>query len=270
MMLHEQQLFLVPDSLSDEQAAMLAPCAIAVHAALRYLPQPGDNVLVIGAGTLGLLTIQALQTFSPDASITALARYPVQIEMATRMGATSILYYEDGMAAVARHTGGQHFKRRFGGGMLVGGFDVVYDTVGSAQTTQNAVRWTRGGGVVIQAGSQLAPSLLDLTPIWHQEVSLLGATSHGTEDWPASAANSSWLAGGRVSSFALAANLIREHRLIPERLITHRFPLHEVRYALEVARDKATHRSIKVLMDIHSRQNPSFSLQSQAADRLTS
>jgi L-iditol 2-dehydrogenase len=270
MVMHEQQLFLVPDSLSDEQAAMLEPCAIAVHAALRYQPQPGDNVLVIGAGTLGLLTIQAVQIFSPDASITALARYPVQIEMATRMGATSILYYEDGMAAVARRTGGRHFKRRFGSGMLVGGFDVVYDTIGSAQTMQNAIRWTRGGGVVIQAGSQLAPSLLDLTPIWHQEISLLGATSHGTEEWPARAASSSWLAGGRVSSFALAANLIRERRLIPERLITHRFPLHEVRYALEVAKDKATHRSIKVLMDIRSHQNPSLSVRSQTADRLTS
>jgi L-iditol 2-dehydrogenase len=272
MMVHEQQLFLVPDSLSDEQAAMLEPSAVAVHAALRYHPQPGDNVLVIGAGTLGLLTIQAVHIFSPDASITALARYPVQIEMATRMGATSILYYEDGMAAVARHTGGQHYKRRFGSGMLVGGFDVVYDTIGSAQTMQSAIHWTRGGGVVIQAGSHLAPSLLDLTPIWHQEISLLGATSHGTEEWPASAASSSWLgaSGGRVSSFTLAATLIRERRLIPERLITHRFPLHEVRYALEVARDKATHRSIKVLMDIHKHQDPSLSVQSRSVDRLTS
>jgi threonine dehydrogenase-like Zn-dependent dehydrogenase len=272
MVMHEQQLFLVPDSLSDEQAAMLEPCAIAVHAALRYQPQPGDNVLVIGAGTLGLLTIQAVQIFSPDASITALARYPVQIEMATRMGATSILYYDDGMAAVARHTGGQHFKRRFGSGMLVGGFDVVFDTIGSAQTMQNAIRWTRGGGVIIEAGSHLAPSSLDLTPIWHEEISVLGATSHGTEQWPTNTAGSSWLgqAGGRVSTFALAATLIRERRLIPERLITHRFPLREVRYALEVARDKATHRSIKVLMDVGNLRNPSFSVYSQTADRLTS
>jgi L-iditol 2-dehydrogenase len=272
MVMHEQQLFLVPDSLSDEQAAMLKPCAIAVHAALRYQPQPGDNVLVIGAGTLGLLTIQAVQIFSPDASITALARYPVQIEMATRMGATSILYYDDGMAAVARHTGGQHFKRRFGSGMLVGGFDVVFDTIGSAQTMQNAIRWTRGGGVIIEAGSHLAPSSLDLTPIWHEEISVLGATSHGTEQWPANTAGSSWLgqAGGRVSTFALAATLIRERRLIPERLITHRFPLREVRYALEVARDKATHRSIKVLMDIRNLQNPGLPVHSQVAGRLTS
>jgi threonine dehydrogenase-like Zn-dependent dehydrogenase len=85
-------------------------------------------------------------------------------------------------------------------------------------------------------------------------------------------AGSSWLgqAGGRVSTFALAATLIRERRLIPERLITHRFPLREVRYALQVARDKATHRSIKVLMDVGNLRNPSFSVYSQTADRLTS
>jgi hypothetical protein len=97
---------------------------------------------------------------------------------------------------------------------------------------------------------------------------VLGATSHGTEDWPEDDNSSSWVggAGGRVSTFALAAALVREHRLVPERLITHRFPLHKVRYALEVARDKVTHRSIKVLMDIREPLIPSLAVQSQSAN----
>lgn len=53
MIVHERQLFLVPDSLSNEQAALLEPAASALHAVLRHAPQPRDNVLVIGAGTLG-------------------------------------------------------------------------------------------------------------------------------------------------------------------------------------------------------------------------
>ena len=101
---------------------------------------------------------------------------------------------------------------------------------------------------------------------------MIGATSHGTEEWPESAEGSSWLGGSgrRVSSYALAATLIRERRLTPERLITHRFPLREVRYAVEVARDKTTHRSIKVLMDVRHRQDPSLSVQGPTTDRLTS
>src|SRR5271166_4858867 len=49
MIVHERQLFLVPDSLTSEQAALLEPSAIAVHIALRHLPRPGDSVLVLGS-----------------------------------------------------------------------------------------------------------------------------------------------------------------------------------------------------------------------------
>ena len=271
MIVHERQLFLVPDSLTDEQAALLEPCAVAVHTALRHLPQPGDNVLVMGGGTIGLLTTQVVHAMVPEATVTSLARYPVQVEMATRMGASRILYQQDGISAVAKHTGGHHFKRRFGPDLLIGGFDVVYDTIGSTETLQSAIRWTRGEGVVVEAGMQLAPSTLDLTPIWHQQISVLGVSGHGTEDWPESTGLSAWASGNRerVFTFALAATLIREHRLTPERLLTHRFPLREVRRAVEVARDKATHHSIKVLLDIRDSPVSHLPAESLAATRLT-
>src|SRR5947209_5644900 len=57
MLLHEQQLFRVPDELTDAQAVLLAPSAVATHAVLRHLPHTGDKVLIIGAGTIGLLTL---------------------------------------------------------------------------------------------------------------------------------------------------------------------------------------------------------------------
>ena len=254
MILHERQLFLVPDNLSDEQATLLEPCALAVHAALRRQPQPGENVLVIGAGSLGLLTIQALRALSPNANITALARYSFQVEMATRMGATRMLYSGDGAAGVARLTGARHFRRRIGSDLLIGGFDVVYDTVGTATTMQNALHWVRAGGTVVQVGMRLAPMRLDFTPIWHEEITWFGAAGHGTENWPGIAGLTTWSGdnGGRVSTFALAAALIREGRLAPQRLITHRFPLREVRRAIETARDKSEHNAIKVLLDIRN------------------
>src|SRR5262249_41357499 len=91
MIVHERQLFLVPDHLSDEQAALLEPAAGAMHAVLRHQPQPGENVLVIGAGTLGLLVTQVIRAYAPNVLITVLARYPFQAEMATQLGATQIL-----------------------------------------------------------------------------------------------------------------------------------------------------------------------------------
>jgi threonine dehydrogenase-like Zn-dependent dehydrogenase len=263
MVVHEQQLFLVPDGLADEQAALIEPVAVGLHAALRRLPQPGDNVLVIGAGTVGLLTMQAIQALGPEGvSITALARHPFQVEMAARMGAAQCLYDEDLAAAVARLTGARRFQGARGAELFTGGFDIVYDAVGTAATLQSALRWTRAGGAVVLVGSRLAPLRLDLTPLWHQEVELIGAAGHGTEQLPAaqspavsgpgaaSGAGPATGPGTRLSTFQLAARLIREHVMTPERLITHRFPLREVRQALATARDRRTHRAITVLLDM--------------------
>lgn len=250
MVVHERQLFLVPDGLNDEQAALIEPVAVGLHAVLRRPPQPGDNVLVIGAGAVGLLTTQAVQAVGPEGiSITALARYPFQVEMAARMGAAQCLYDEDLAAAVARLTGARRFQGARGAELFTGGFDIVYDAVGSAATLQQALRWTRAGGAVVLVGSRLAPLRLDLTPLWHQEVELVGSTGHGTEQNALSRSGSA-PGGGRESTFQLAARLMREHVMTPERLITHRFPLREVRQALATARDRGTHRAIKVMLDM--------------------
>ena len=252
MIVHERQLFLVPDALADEEAALLEPATLGVHAALRHQPQPGDNVLVIGSYSLGLLTTQAIRALAPNVNITVRADHPFQIEMATKVGATRILYREDGTPGVARITGGRHFKRRFGADLLVGGFDVIYDTIGTADSLQHALHWVRGGGTVVLVGQRLTPMQLDMTPLWHQEISLIGASAHGTESWPGGQGFAAWGGdnGGRVSTFALTAALIRERRLTPQRLVTHRFPLREVRRALAVAHNKEEFRAIKVLLDI--------------------
>jgi threonine dehydrogenase-like Zn-dependent dehydrogenase len=250
MVLHERQLFLVPDNLSDEQAALLEPSARALHAVLRHPPQPGAQVLVLGGDTDGLLVIQALRALAPNTSITAQPEYPFQVELATLSGASRILYREDGTSGVARLTGAKHFKTRLGAELLVGGFDLVYDTLGTAASLQNALRWARDGGSVVLVGRQPRVMSVDLTPIWHREISVVGTLAHGTENWPGGISPASWgVDGGRSSTFSLAAALVRDKRMVPERLITHRFPLREVRRAIATARDYLLHRATKVVLD---------------------
>jgi threonine dehydrogenase-like Zn-dependent dehydrogenase len=257
MIVHERQLFLVPDSLTDEQAAMIEPCAVAVHTVLRHQPQPGDQVLVVGTAAAGLLAVQAARALVPNALIAALPSETFQVEMATRMGTTRILYPEEGTAGVARMTDARHIVAR-NAEQLVGGFDIIYDTVGSAETIVNAMNWTRDGGTIVLASRRIVPSELDLSPIWRKELNLLGALAHGTESWPRATSGVGFGAGGggfgaegsRVSSFALASALLRERRLTPEKLVSHRFPISEVRRAIEVARNRSEHRTIKILLDI--------------------
>src|SRR5579884_3290326 len=129
MLLHEQQLFRIPESsnapgeplLDDEQAVMLEPAAVAVHAVLRCPPRPGERVLVIGAGTIGLLTLQTLRALVPDVEISIKVRHGFQIEQAIRMGATHIVYPQDTYEKIGRITGAELYRGMLGNKILQGG-----------------------------------------------------------------------------------------------------------------------------------------------------
>ena len=93
MVAHPAQLVPVPDDLGDEAAVMVEPAACAVHAAeaaVRALDGAAADapIVVIGAGTLGLLTIAALPAGRP---IITAARYPHQKRLATELGATTVV-----------------------------------------------------------------------------------------------------------------------------------------------------------------------------------
>ncbi|MCS7219780.1 MAG: alcohol dehydrogenase catalytic domain-containing protein [Anaerolineae bacterium] len=236
LLVHEDQLYRPPDALSDEEVALLEPAAVGVHAVLQALPNPGDHVLVLGCGIIGLMTVQALRALAPEAHVTALARYPFQAEAARRLGAHEVRTRADGYTVTAEITGARLYRGMFGSAMLLGGFDVVYDCVGTGQTVTDALRWARAGGMVVLVGVQFKPLTVDLTPVWYQEVRLMGTMAHGMEQW----------LGEEIETFELTARLFQMGKLTAEGLITHRFPLSRWREAIEVAAAKRRHQAIKV------------------------
>lgn len=242
MLLHEQQLFRIPQDMSDEQAVLLEPTAVAVHAVLRRVPQANERVLIAGAGTIGLLTLQVVRALAPQAEISVLARYPFQIEKATRMGAAHIIYPQDSYREVQRVTQAQLYEGAFGNRMLLGGYDVIYDTIGNRKSISNALRWTRAKGTIVLVGLNLHLMNIDLSPIWYQEIDLLGAMGQGIETWPLGTQH-------HQSTFDITADLIMQGQLHPEQLITHHFALSNYRAALQTAMDKKQGRSIKVVFD---------------------
>jgi threonine dehydrogenase-like Zn-dependent dehydrogenase len=243
---HEGRFFPVPDDLSDEQAVLLEPAACGLRAALRRRAQPGDRVLVIGCGTIGSMTLQSIRAVQPDCEITALAQFDYQADMARKLGASNIIMLgSDVYSEVARLTGGRVYRGRLGNRTVVGGFDLVYDCVGKAQTLRDALRWARAGGTVVLVGVNLAPMHVDLTPVWYSEVELVGIMAHGGEEWQ----------GERVSTFDLVVRLLREGKLNFDGFITHRFPLSEYRKAFLTAMDQARSHTFKVIFD-HKGQVP--------------
>jgi Threonine dehydrogenase and related Zn-dependent dehydrogenases len=242
ILLHEQQLYRVPETLTDEQAVMLEPASVAMHAVLRYRPQSGDRVLIIGAGTVGLLTQQIVHALAPHAEISVLARYPFQVELATRQGAAHIIYPHDAYAGVQHATNARLYRGLFGNQTLLGGYDVIYDTIGARKTLHHALRWTRTGGAVVLIGLDSHMMNIDLTPLWSQEISLLGSTTHGMEVWPLASQE-------QRPTFDVVTELIERGRITPEQLITHHFALNNYKNALLTATNKAESRAVKVVFD---------------------
>lgn len=233
---HETEVWAVPEGLSDDQATLIEPAAVALHAVLRRAPRPGEKVLVIGAGIIGLLTAQMVKLIEPDSYVAIIARYPHQAEMAGRMGADEVLAGGEMYAEMARVTGAKHYRSTMNRGMLLGGYDVVYDCVGDSRSVLDGLRWTKAGGAVVLVGVSLSNLKVDLNPVWYQEVDLIGSHTFGMENW-----------GGKIQhTFDLVIEMFRDGRLAHEGLITHRFPFADYKRAIATAADKRS-GSIKVV-----------------------
>ncbi|MFC2030612.1 zinc-binding dehydrogenase [Chloroflexota bacterium] len=231
----------VPDELDDEHAVLTEPVAVAIHAAWRRPAEAGDRVLVLGCGTIGFLLIQTIRILQPACEITSVAQFSWQAEMALAYGADHVfLSGDNGYAKVARLTEAKLYTGRAGNQVLLGGFDLVFDVVGTSATLNNSLRWARAGGTVVLVGVNLHRMELDVTPVWYQEVDLIGAVGHDVVTW----------AGEPVSTFELAMRWMQTGEVDCDGLLTHRFPLDAYRQAFETAVDKERNRSIKVVFDL--------------------
>jgi threonine dehydrogenase-like Zn-dependent dehydrogenase len=111
--------------------------------------------------------------------------------------------------------------------------------VGKPATLRDALRWTRAGGAVVLVGVHLAPMHIDLTPVWYEEIDLIGMMAHGAEEWE----------GEHISTFDLVVRLLREGKLNFDGFITHRFPLFRYREAITTAVEQDRTHAIKVIFD---------------------
>ncbi len=236
MVMHRSQPYKIPDELDNDHALLLEPLASAVHGVLKASPEPGSKILVIGAGTMGLMTVAALRGLFPETDVYCLARYPLQAEAAARIGATVLSGSGPLYRNLAEVTQARHVKGYLGNEILLGGFDVVYDTVGGDATLSQALRVVKGGGRVVLIGINFKPGKIDYTPVWAQEVELTGINCHGTE------------ADGRTS-FEVAAELLKRGVLEPEWIITHRFPVADYKDAVKTFLTKGKNQAIKIVLE---------------------
>jgi L-iditol 2-dehydrogenase len=234
---HEDQLVRVPETMSDEAAVLIEPFACSVHAVRANLPDAGERVLVIGAGSIGLLTIAALHALAPGARVTALARYDIQRAHASRLGAANVVPARgDYTTALADAGGVRLLKPIIGKPVGVGGFDRTFVCIGGTRGMDDAMRVTRAGGTIVLLGNSGTMNGLDWTPLWLKELTVRGSLCYGSPVH----------ASAGKGAFAEAAALIASGAAPIAELLTHTFALGEYRKALATASNKAGGESIKV------------------------
>jgi len=246
---HESQLIGVPDSLSDEQAVLTDPVACSLHAVLRADLSPAQSVLIYGSGVLGLGIIASLRAVGFAGRIEALDRCDYLAAAARRFGADEFFALRGGRAerfeAIARRTGGTVQRARFGNCMLSGGYDIVFDCVGSRQSINESLKWTQSGGQVLLVATARGGAV-DLTPIWFTELRVTGAYGRQVEK----------LDGRTATTYELVHEMMSDGRLDVGDMLTHTFALDEYRTAFSTAAAKAGHQAVKVAFDFRSETTP--------------
>jgi len=223
---HESQLHAVPEDLTDEAAVLVEPTACAVHAVQSSGVREGDVVVVLGAGSLGLLTIAAVRKLCLPGTLIAVAKHPEQRALARSLGADIVAEPEEVRRAVRRST-----RSLTNGDVLTGGADVVIDCVGSSSSIADALAVTRPKGRVSLVG-MAGNTTVDLTVLWHKELVLAGTYAY------------------RHEAFPLAFEVVREAKL--QRLLSATYPLDRYAQAIEHAAQAGRRGAVKIAFDLRT------------------
>jgi threonine dehydrogenase-like Zn-dependent dehydrogenase len=232
---HRSQLHRA-DALGDDVAVLTDPFASALRPVLLHPPAEGDVVLVVGAGTIGALTIKALRVIGWRGTIAVLARHRFQQELAERSGADTVLAGRDELYQWSAQLPEAHaYKPTLAGRFVEGGPSLVFDTVGSTGSIGDALALTREGGRIVLVGAA-ARVAADWTRLWYRQLTIAGVFAYGLVPFNQE----------QRDIYDVSLDLIRQDGIKGLGLVTHVFDLEEYRAGLAAALDKNGHRSIKV------------------------
>jgi L-iditol 2-dehydrogenase len=165
----ERCLHRIPDSLAFHKAALTEPCCVAYNAVcVNGRVRPGDSVLVLGPGPIGLLCAKMAKLSGAGHLIVAgLPADKHRLEVARLLGADAVI--EGGI---------RDYVAGVGDGL---GVDVAIDASGSSVTLQLAMQAVRPAGQIVKVGWGPQPLQFSLDPLVQKNLTLSGSFSH---NWP--------------------------------------------------------------------------------------
>ncbi len=209
-----ERLFRVSDDVEPAIAALAEPTAVAVHGVRRGALGRGQRVLVIGAGTIGLLSVLASRVAGAG-EVWLSARHPHQAELGTALGADRVLSEAEAAPESLASLGAE------------APIDLVIETVGgSADTLRAAVAAIRPGGTISVLGVFMNDVALPSFPLLVKEGSLVWSNCYEHS--------------ARGSDFADAVELVTAERSALSALTTHQVGLEETDRGFKLAANKGS------------------------------
>ncbi len=212
-------VFHLPDNMTYDHGALMEPLAVGMHAVRRSRLKPGEPVIILGAGTIGLVTLLAAKAAGAGEIIVADLE-DVRLNMAQKLGATKIINAgkENTVEAIKELTNGF-------------GMEVVFETAGSVPTTQQTIALAARGGRIVWvglAGQDTFP--MPVLAAIDKEVDIMGIFRY-------------------ANVYPYAIQLVSTGRINIDPLVTHRYGLNQVTEALNVAHERRD-GAVKVIVDI--------------------
>lgn len=162
---HEKGLYIVPDDVESKIAAFVEPISCALHGIERADIKNGDNVAILGAGTMGQLLLQMARN-TGAAKLIHIDRIPWKLEVSKQYGATDVVNSSEisSVEAVNALTGGR-------------GADVVIEAVGHPAVLEEAMELVARGGTIVQFGFPPEGKKAQIEPfaILQKELDIVGS-----------------------------------------------------------------------------------------------
>lgn len=228
----EWNMIELPDNVTFEQAAMLEPMAVAVHAMRSISPSCDDTVAVMGLGTIGMLLVM----FLLDAGVTdiyVIGNKDFQRKTCKAMGIDEIRYIDAASEEQNPAVAEQMMNVTHGRGV-----GVFFECVGKNETIETALKVTAPGGRIQLVGNPASDISFDRDTYWkilRNQLTVKGSwnssfTHDDDDDWH------------------YVLNRLKEGKICPEMLISHRFGFNELDKGLDIMRNK-TEDYIKVMIE---------------------
>jgi 2-desacetyl-2-hydroxyethyl bacteriochlorophyllide A dehydrogenase len=153
----------LPSALSDLQAAFVEPLACVVHAMKRFRILPGESLLILGGGPMGMLLLQALR-HNGAAQVVVVEKQPARLELARTLGASAVVAAGPDQDAQLKE-------------LAPRGFGVVVDATGIPAVIEHAFSYLRKRGQYLQFGVTPNHAKVSISPydLFHNDWTIIGS-----------------------------------------------------------------------------------------------